>query len=227
MKILKVKWAGVLLLFFFLGCGGNTQERFSPPEILSEADPEIAVDAAGNTYQTFTVGNQTWMAENLRNTRIDCQEGLAMQFTNGIERGPDVTFYDGQPRYAFYNNDSILSQGVIYNYSAVQHCKLCPSGYRIPAKSDWETLIDQLGGISQAGVKMLAGGESGFNGSPVGRIDSYGSVFREEFGFWWSSDLDPDPQNQRVYVFEVDHKGVIKLIGQDYRTGNYVRCIKE
>jgi hypothetical protein len=73
---------------------------------------------------------------------------------------------------------------------------------------------------------MLPDGDSGFNGYAVGRIDDYGSVLKGRVGFWWSKDIVEDLVQDKAYVFELSEIGVIKLIAQNFRAGNYVRCIK-
>ncbi len=185
-------------------------------------------DIDGQVYQTVGIGKQVWMAEDLKKTKIDCDSNKHVQFTNGLERGPHVKFYDGQPRYAYYNNNRELGYGVIYNFSVLQNCKLCPPEFRIPTKTDWEELVNELGGSTYAVQELRKGGSSGFNAVLGGRIDSYGSGFAGNIGFWWSSDLVPEQYGiPSAYTFEIYYKGTLKIKGQDLRAGNYVRCIKE
>lgn len=222
-----------LPLLICIGCSLNKTDRAkeTPTDEVTTSDhftgKDSIKDAQGNIYQTVKIGYQVWMAENLRNTLIDCAEGQEMQFTNGIERGPGTKFYDGTPRFAYYNNDQESGLGVIYNFAAIQHCRLCPDGFRVPTKADWETLIEHLGGEYQAGKKLLEGGSSGFNAQLAGRIDDYGSVTKGDLEFWWSDELKTNSNKFKAFTFEINAIGVIKLIGQDIRVGNYVRCVKE
>ncbi|MPM88722.1 hypothetical protein SDC9_135826 [bioreactor metagenome] len=79
--------------------------------------------------------------------------------------------------------------------------KLAPEGWRIPNKDDWQTLIDYLGGIDQAGRKLKETGlthwespnayalDYGFTALPGGTRDGSSATFRliRSRGYWWSS----------------------------------------
>ncbi len=118
--------------------------------------------------------------------------------------------------------------GVIYSYSTITKCKICPDGFRIPTKTEWEELIKYLGGKELAGKRLLKRGDSGFDAEMGGRIDSYGSVLAGSLGFWWSTDIRSDipTQYRKAYNFEINSIGKVRLIGQDSRVGNYVRCVQ-
>ena len=190
---------------------------------------EPITDTDGEHYQTVKIGEQIWMAENLRRTTFECVDGVQVKLGDGIERGPGVRFYDGTPRYAYYKNAPEKGFGVLYNYSVVEKCQLCPLGYRMPSKADWESLVDALGGESLAGHLLLKKGTSGFMTELGGRIDSYGSVLGGSYSYWWSSDYMPTLIGERVevYAFRISYKGIVNINGEDIRIGNYIRCIKE
>ncbi len=217
-----------MVTFCWMTCGCQTEDLpADKPSTTANSFIETITDTEGNSYPLVKIGDQVWMAENLRLTTTNCTDSIQMRFTNGIERGPGVSFYDGKARYAYYNNNPDLGYGVIYSYGAIFQCDLCPSGFRLPTKADFEQLIASFSDPVQAGKSLLSTGESGFNAKPVGRIDDYGSVLAEQIGFWWTTDAEDHPTRVSVYNFELSAKGVLKIKAQDPRVGNYVRCIKD
>ncbi|MTB53316.1 FISUMP domain-containing protein [Lewinella sp. W8] len=186
----------------------------------------IVRDASGRPYRTVTIGEQTWMAEDLHYAPAECADGQPLEFVDGLERGPGVKLYVTNPRYAYYNGDSTTGWGLIYNHAAVMQCELCPEGFRVPSKKDWDVLIETLGGSIIAGKRMLPGGDTGFEAVPAGRIDDYGSVLGNEFVFWWTSDYAPTKREVEAYSAELRINGEYKMKGQDARMGAYLRCVK-
>ncbi len=229
-KISQLAAGSLLLLIFLLGsCTFSDKKDGKENDVSPTIKPgEPVLDTDGKSYPTIIIGRQTWMAEDLKKTAIVCDSNIQAQFANGLERGPGVKLYVHSPSYAFYNNKPELGFGVIYNFGAVQKCQLCPPGYRIPTKADWEELIDTLGGMSEAGKHLSIGGKTGFNAEPGGRIDAYGSGMAGGYTFLWSSDTiyTDSYDNSGAYIFEIIHGELIRLPPQDVRTGNYVRCIK-
>lgn len=154
---------------------------------LNESSQDIT-DIDGNIYKTVKIGSQTWMSENLKTTKYN--NGTALIYTNNTsdQQGGYCYYYD----YPEYTDTEGYRQtyGALYNWYAVETEKLCPVGWHVPTKSEWEELIRFLGGEDIAGEKLKQGGNSGFNGlmggyrrtgtTPFGGLYSIGS-------FWTSS----------------------------------------
>ena len=197
----------LLVSILFSGCQENENSSFSANKDANawmehppiQYGPEV-VDIEGNTYPTVVIGKQTWMAKDLITTTSFCNNQDSLVFTNGIERGPYVKFSDTTVyRYAYYNNRLDSIAGVLYSYKVIRDCPLCPEGYRIPTKADWEELVDELGGASEAGEKLKINGSSGLDLCICGWIDFYGSVYRGRAGWWWTSDLDSTLQKAHTF----------------------------
>ena len=144
-------------------------------------------DIDQNKYQTVAIGDQIWMAENLKVTRYN--DGVLI---------PNVTDNNvwiqlNTSSFSWYNNDSgnKTPYGALYNWFAVDNDKLCPEGWHVPDKTEWVTLFTYLGGPEIAGGKLKEAGtlhwlynygstnESGFTAMPGGsRSYNHGFVFR-------------------------------------------------
>ncbi|MEQ8706526.1 MAG: fibrobacter succinogenes major paralogous domain-containing protein [Phaeodactylibacter sp.] len=178
----------------------------------------------GHTYETVKIGSQVWMAENLNTEKVACEGAAKISFANGSERGKDATFQDGKPHFAYYQNRPELEFGALYNQSAILQCDVCPSGYRIPSKAEWEALAQHLGGVDKAGAKLKRGGSSGFNADMMGHLDTSGSALEGKAVSWWAMAED----GSAAYTVELAKDGTLTLYeeGND-KWGNYVRCLKE
>jgi uncharacterized protein (TIGR02145 family) len=166
-------------------------------------------DIDGNVYETVLIGNQWWMAENLRTAN----------YSNGepIPNVTDNTAWTQLNSGAWCNysnnaaNDAVY--GKLYNwYTTIDPRGLCPAGWHVPSDFEWNTLIGNLDPIfdpsalnsqsTTAGGKMKSTGtqywlspntaannESGFSGLPGGyRFGPFGDFYYVgSNGFWWSS----------------------------------------
>lgn len=150
-------------------------------------------DIDGNKYATIKIGNQTWMAENLKTTRYN--DGTAI--TN-IKEISEWKNNPGEGAWVSYNNDTAndIVYGKLYNWYAVNTGKLCPNGWHIPTNSEWTELSDYLGNKAGTKMKSTAGWDnngngdnsSGFSGLPGGSRDDSGT-FGDfgKYGLFWSS----------------------------------------
>jgi uncharacterized protein (TIGR02145 family) len=159
------------------------------------ANSQTITDYDGNMYQTVTIGNQTWMAENLR--VIHYSDGTPLINGNGVGGldAQDTTRY-----YFYYNDNSGFAEeyGCLYTWFAAMNrtegssanpCNIqgvCPSGWHIPGDAEWQELEVFLGMDSAIaystmclasertgnfGDLLKVGGSSGFEAKYAGVRD--------------------------------------------------------
>jgi uncharacterized protein (TIGR02145 family) len=154
-------------------------------------------DIEGNRYRTIEIGDQLWMAENLKTTRYN--DGTPI---------PNVTGYEDwaaleTAAYCWYNNDSTHASkyGALYNWYVVESGEVCPEGWHVPTNEDWNKLsalteepFQAAGHLKAAGTDHWrspnsgASNTTGFTALPGG-YRSYNGTFNllRASGYWWSS----------------------------------------
>ena len=166
----------------------------------------------GNVYETIQIGEQLWMAENLKVTHYNNEDEISYPSNEYFGN-----YDDGQ--YGVYDNDPANADiyGNLYNWAVVDDDRgVCPEGFHVPSDAEYTVLTDYLGGESVAGGKMKEAGldhwnspntdatnESGFTGLPAGyRSYSNGSylIMGTNGYFWSSSEYDSDLAWYRVLV---------------------------
>ena len=94
-------------------------------------------DIEGNVYKTIQIGSQVWMAENLKTTKYNDGKLITL-VTNNVGWGNLST-----GAYCWHENNIINkgTYGALYNGYAVRTGKLCPTGWHVPTKEEWHTLV--------------------------------------------------------------------------------------
>jgi uncharacterized protein (TIGR02145 family) len=140
----------------------------------------VVKDEEGHEYMTIQIGNQTWMAENLRATKYRNGDDIALSSKELKDISKEVA-----PKYQWsYGGDemNIDSYGRLYTWFIVDDSRgICPTGWHIPTDSEWSELINGVDGDSKAAVKLRESGtkhwiksklettnESGFTALPGG-----------------------------------------------------------
>ncbi len=99
-------------------------------------------DIDGNFYASVIIGNQEWMAENLKTTRYRNGTSIEYPGTDNTARESNTT-----GAYAWYQNDIAWkhSYGALYNWHAVNNSNgLCPTGWHIPSDGEWTELVNYV-----------------------------------------------------------------------------------
>jgi len=201
-----------------------------------EAEETTVSDFDGNIYETIKIGDQTWMKENLKTTKLN--NGVAIENMTD-DFGWSVTM---SPAYCWYDCNQAFKDiyGGIYNYNAVSTGRLCPQGWQVPSIDDWNDLVDYLGGIAVAGGKMKESGiehwnapnsdatnQSGFTGLPGGyRSYMDGTFFSvKDNASWWSTSINTS-STAWIVAITLYNTTAVQVVSGDLRYGVSVRCIK-
>jgi uncharacterized protein (TIGR02145 family) len=205
-------------------------------------------DIDGNVYPTVRIGNQVWMAENLKVTRY--ADGAPIELVKNQDAW-DIS--SGTKKiFCYYNNDTVNFNiyGALYNwYAAVNGSAgsssvpsgirgACPAGWHIPGEEEWNVLETYLGSGGTAGSKLTETGNehwlgsnsgatniTGFTALPGGRRTSYPYGFVElgtRADFWTAT---PYPTYDRVYFRFIS--GQLISTFRDKTDGLSIRCVKD
>ncbi|MCK9423237.1 MAG: fibrobacter succinogenes major paralogous domain-containing protein [Bacteroidales bacterium] len=214
-------------------CKKSDDNNNNPSTTVSDKDE--------NVYHTVTIGTQTWMVENLRTTKFN--DGTSIPLVTDSTDWNNLT----TPGYCWYNNDANTyknTYGALYNWFTVNSGKLCPPGWHIPTYSEWETLINYLGGSSIAGAKMKTIGtieagtglwytpnegatnESGFSAVPSGYRYYSGNFLNSvgRLGYFWSGTEHSLPYGWGTNLYS-SNSVAFRTYG-DKRYGFSARCMK-
>ena len=198
-------------------------------------------DVDGNTYKTVYIGNQQWMAENLKTSKYN--DGTV------IPNVTDNTEWSNLSTGAWcnYENSDSLGRiyGKLYNWYAFSatsngNKNVCPSGWHAPTDSEWTVLTDYLGGVNVAGGKLKDIGTknwsnpnaSATNSSLFSAIPGGNRVFNGNYeaifyyGFWWSS-TDNDTDVAWLRNLNYSHGGGANINNYRKTHGLSVRCLKD
>lgn len=167
------------------------------------------------SYRTVEIGNRTWMAENMaKGGGILCPGGI---------------------------HENCATYGHLYRWEDAKN--LCPEGWSLPSKDEWEQLISSVGGGSakQAGKALKTNSgwkndgdgtdEYGFSALPAGYWSNY-SGDGEYYGlegaahFWSQTEFGSDSAYGLKLEYTVDSASMSKysVTGKNYYALS-VRCI--
>ena len=207
-------------------------------------------DIDGNVYQTVQIGDQLWMAENLKTTHYNDGSEIPNIINNDDWSGLSTGAYGD------YDNNPTNSEtyGRLYNWYTVDDSRgICPDGYHIPSDDEYKQLELYLGmsesesnHIGWRGTNegsQLAGhadlwnngdlennsefGTSGFSAFPAGyRTDTFGNYTgMGNWGYFWSS--SENINNYSWYrILNYNYSNVFRY--SDYKQrGMSIRCVAD
>lgn len=102
-------------------------------------DYDTLIDIEGNIYKIIQIGDQIWMAENLRVTKYNDGESLPNVIADSIWTKQSTA------GYSWHENDpSYKELGAIYNWYATNK-NICPIGWHVSTDEDWKELEAYIG----------------------------------------------------------------------------------
>lgn len=209
-------------------------------------------DIEGNSYKVVRIGNQFWMAENLKSTRFN--NGDAIESTN-----PATLSLANQvnPIYQWpYSGSDVNAEiyGRLYTWYAVTDTRgLCTQGWHVSSDADWTKMSDylinngfgfegsgsdiakSLGSSSRwslnptqgnTGNNLLTNNTSGFNAYPAG-YKNYTGPFSglRSTTRWWSS--SPSTAANAFFYNLMNSQSTLNRTSGNKKHGYSVRCVKD
>ncbi len=226
---------------------GTTHLNGSPLTVNATAANMTVTDYDNNEYQTVKIGNKIWMAENLKVTNYS--DGTAIPNITDNALWTSLGDNNTHKAYCFYDNNVDSEYGALYTWAGAMNGAnsdisnpstvqgVCPVGWHLPSDSEWNEMVNYLGGITIAGGKLKEEGtihwsspnegatnETGFTGLPGGARNQTGGFEGEtSMGLWWSS-------TESTNTFAVLHllrvtNTQVPYIGINKSNGISVRCV--
>ena len=168
----------------------------------------------GQTYTVLKIGGQTWMAQNLN-----------YKTTSGSWCYENSLYYCKEYEY-----------GRLYDWDAAINA--CPTGYHLPSREEWKSLVTMVGGKGLAGKRLkskrgwgsgngtddydfyaLPGGGRRYSDSAFGAIGN--------LGLWWTATTKKYNNNSAYYRgISYDYDGVYEY-NDNKRNAYSVRCVAD
>jgi uncharacterized protein (TIGR02145 family) len=150
----------------------------------------------GQTYKTVVIGTQTWMARN-------------------------INYKTKSGSWCYRNSaDSCNKYGRLYDWKTAT--TVCPKGWKLPSREDWNRLVAMAGGKEIAGKKLRS--KSGWNNRDDGKsgngTDNYGFSALPgglrasdgyvsgagHYGNWWTAtEYSGGNAYYRLMIYDLDY----------------------
>ena len=191
---------------------------------------EITDERDGQVYKTVKIGDQVWMAQNL-NFEMEKSYCYGDKPENCTKLGRLYTWGAAMDSVGKYDDGS---KGCGFGttcapryYTGVRG--VCPDGWHLPTKAEWDVLLDAVGGTDVAGKKLKSakkGGSNdyGFSAVPSGRWCKKGTC-DDDYAIWYWTSVEKDAYGIYPIHSYDDHMGTDVSLQKDYAVA--VRCLQD
>ncbi len=224
MKRISIVTISLILLIF--GCKSENLESFNENSMNITSDSS-SVSYDGKIYGTVKIGEQWWFKENL-----DIGELLVRNSINDNQMNNNITekfcYANDRNNCSIYG--SLYQWNEIIQYVSTEGAQgLCPEGWHIPTKEEFEILINGVGGSGNA-LKAIGQGSgtntSGFSVLLAGHRDhndGESHALGSDTIFWTST----ESTDNEAYTFELyRNDNIVYSTSYHKDHGFSVRCIK-
>lgn len=236
----------VIIMFIVVLTSSCKKEEENTPAV-TQPETGTVTDIDGNIYETVKIGDQWWMAENLKVRTYNNGQPLPSIAKNSFD------WVDTLPAYCLYDETNDKT-GYLYNWYVVSNTlKIAPVGWHIPTDEDWKQLEKSIGmsqdeadrtgwrgsneadklkvaspqgwtpygtiwSTNESGFTALAGSCRLFNFDP-------GDPGLSATGFWWTS---TNHNNDQAWYRYLDYKSSGVFRSHTYKGNGYsIRCVKD
>ena len=156
-KVLLILLSVGLIGLIYSGC--KKDEETGDPYNGNGNNPGSVTDIDGNTYKAVKIGDQVWMAEDLKTTR----------YNDGTDINNDTSGY-----YTTGEKSGAGTFSALFYFEA-STSKLCPKGWHIPSREEWKALVGfvahdnsgEYGNHEGTALKAKTGWSENGNGTDV------------------------------------------------------------
>ncbi|RPJ66194.1 MAG: hypothetical protein EHM20_17580 [Alphaproteobacteria bacterium] len=222
----------LFVAFAIVSCERNKAEhKENPCEINDSTFTDIR---DGSVYKIVKIGNQIWMAENLRylpsvNIPTTISDSESLYYVYG---------YNGVNTNEAKKNSNYLKYGVIYNWQAAQTA--CPDCWRLAYDIEWVEFnnYDSAGYLMKSKQGWYGNGSGNdslkFNALPGGFLlakDESLMIPESRFAgidsvtFWWAHYEHDTTRPYNIYLRW--NSPYLDINVYPHQRGFYIRCIKD
>ena len=143
MDLIYIKWivpAGRFIMYVLMMAVIMIGQSCGEPDVTEPIkETGTVTDVEGNTYGTIKIGNQWWMAENLKVTHFSTGEKI-QEITDR-----EVWANTSLPAFCHFNNTP-SANGLLYNFHVISsENEIAPFGWHVATDEDWKILEEYAG----------------------------------------------------------------------------------